>query len=250
MSNDTRTAKTIKKKRRRKKRYLLRFFIILLLCVGAYFLLHIDYFDVNGIGVAGNDEVSDEKVIELSRLEVGENIFDIHPWFVEKRIKKNLYIADADVKRKLPDMIEIVITERTGKAQFTMGKNYVIADSEGMVIEICKDQRSVTLIEGVTVEKAKVKKDIEIAETDRYERAQAMIIAAEEGDLYFKKIVMSKVNVQAYIYDTLVCEGRYKDVMDSIEKGALKSVVFDLYQKGAESGVISVGSNNYCSFTP
>ena len=37
--------------------------------------------------------------------------------------------------------------------------------------------------------------------------------------------------------------------MTAIKSGALKAVVYELYQKGVESGVISVGSNNYCSFT-
>ena len=59
MRRDNRTEKTIKKKRRRKKHYRLRFIICLLICVGLYFISHIDYFTVDGIAVAGNEEVSD-----------------------------------------------------------------------------------------------------------------------------------------------------------------------------------------------
>ena len=55
---------------------------------------------------------------------------------------------------------------------------------------------------------------------------------------------------RAYIYDKLVCKGKYNDVIRSIETGELKLVVYDLYQKGIEKGVINIGSNNYCSFTP
>ena len=81
-----------KKKRRKKKRYLLKFIIFLLICTGLYFAVHIDYFVVDGIAVAGNTEVSDEEVIKLSEIKTGENIFDVHPWFAERRIKKKISI--------------------------------------------------------------------------------------------------------------------------------------------------------------
>ena len=240
----------IKKKKRRKKHYLLRLIVIIAACIGLYFVLHLDFFTVNGIAVVGNDEISDEEVIELSELETGVNIFDVHPWFVQNRIKKNLYIESVDVDRKLPDKIEIRITERSGKAQFAMGKKFVITDNDGMVLEISKEQRKVTLVEGVTPEKAKPKKDIEVKEQGVYKKSMELISATEQNDLYFKKINISGSDVEAYVYDTLVCRGKYDNVMKAVESDALKAVVYNLYQNGTESGVINIGSNNYCSFTP
>jgi hypothetical protein len=67
--------------------------------------------------------------------------------------------------------------------------------------------------------------------------------------MYFKKIVISGSRVNAYVYDNLVCKGEYDNIMTTLENGAIKSVVFDLYQKGTEKGTINIGSNNYCSFT-
>ena len=90
---------------------------MILLCVGIYFGVHIDYFKVDGIAVVGNEEISDEEILKLSELEVGENIFDVHPLFAQHRIKENLYIEKVRVKRKLPNKIEISVTERSGKAQ-------------------------------------------------------------------------------------------------------------------------------------
>ena len=120
MRRDNRAEKVHKKRRRRKKRYLLRFLLLILLCVGIYFGVHIDYFKVDGIAVVGNEEISDEEILKLSELEVGENIFDVHPLFAQHRIKENLYIKKVRVKRKLPNKIEISVTERSGKAQFQM----------------------------------------------------------------------------------------------------------------------------------
>ena len=240
-----------KKKRRKKKRYLLKFIIFLLICTGLYFAVHIDYFVVDGIAVAGNTEVSDEEVIKLSEIKTGENIFDVHPWFAERRIKKkNLYIEDVDVKRKFPNEIEITVTERSGKAQFVKGKRYIITDNDGKVLDIAKEEQQVTLVENIKVKEAELDKDIEVDKTGEYDKAMKIIKLMEEGDLYFKKLVVDGSKVTVCIYDGLYCKGTYDNVVDCIESGALKTVVFDLYQKGTESGIINIGSNNYCSFTP
>lgn len=252
MRADNRTEKSAKKKKRKKKRYLLRLVIIIAACIGLHFVLHIDYFTIDGITVAGNKAISDEEITKLSEIKVGDNIFDAHPVFAQRRIKKNLYIEDVDVKRLLPNMIEIVVDERSGKAQLAMDKKFVIVDEEGRVLEIAKEEQKVTSIADVEVKKAKADKELEVDEKDEdvYNKALALINAAEAGDLYFKKIVIQGNAVEAYIYDTLVCKGIYSDVMKCIENGALKATVFDLYQKDREKGVINIGSNNYCSFTP
>lgn len=252
MRADNRTEKSAKKKKRKKKRYLLRLVIIIAACIGLHFVLHIDYFTIDGITVAGNKAISDEEITKLSEIKVGDNIFDAHPVFAQRRIKKNLYIEDVDVKRLLPNMIEIVVDERSGKAQLAMDKKFVIVDEEGRVLEIAKEEQKVTSIADVEVKKAKADKELEVDEKDEdvYNKALALINAAEAGDLYFKKIVIQGNAVEAYIYDTLVCKGKYSDVMKCIENGALKATVFDLYQKDREKGVINIGSNNYCSFTP
>ncbi len=250
METENRTQKNTKKKKRRKKRYLLKFLIFILVCVGAYFLLHIEYFTVDGITVAGNKDISDKEILKLSELNTGENIFDVHPMVAQRRIKKNLYIEDADVSRKLPNMIEIVVKERSGKAQFIKGNKYVVTDNEGRVLDVTKEAQKVTLVENVKVKRAKIDKEVRIENTAVYERSMDMISAMESGDLYFKKLLVNGSNVEAYVYDGLVCKGNYENVMAAITSGALKAVVFDLYQKDIKTGTINIGKNNYCSFTP
>lgn len=252
MRADNRTQKNVKKKKRKKKRYLLKLIIIILACVALHLILHIDYFTIDGITVAGNKEIPDAEITKLSEIKVGDNIFDVHPVFAEKRIKENLYVADVNVKRMLPDRIDIIVEERGGKAQFINGKEFIIIDGEGLVLELAKEEQKVTVVENVKVKKAKLDKVIETKDKDEevYNKSMALINAADVGDLYFKRVVVQGDRVEAYIYDTLVCEGRYADVMKCIENGALKATVFDLYQKDKEKGVINIGANNYCSFTP
>ena len=126
----------------------------------------------------------------------------------------------------------------------------MVADNDGMVLDITKEAQKVTLVEDIKVNKAELKKDIEVKETEIYEKAMNIIKTAETGDLYFKKLSISGNTVSAYIYDGLICKGSYKNLIECMKNGTLKTVVFDLYQKDVESGVINIGSNNYCSFTP
>lgn len=242
--------KTSGRKKRRKKHYLLKFIIIIAVIAGIYAGLHIDRFDINGVAVGGNKEISDEDILKLSGISIGDNIFDTHPWSVERKIKKNLYIETVDVKRKLPDKIEIIVRERSGKAQFTMGDKYVITDNTGMVLEVSNDARNVTTVSGVTVTGAEPEKTVEVKESSEYSKAMSLIKAAEEGDLYFKSIDINGSRVTAKVYKKLRCRGQYSNFINAIENQTLKAVIFDLYQKGKDRGMISIGSNGYCSFSP
>ena len=197
-----------RRKKRHKKNYLLRIILIICVCVALYFILHIDYFTIDGIAVVGNQAISDEEVLKRSELSVGDNIFDAHPWLTERKIKRNLYIEEADVKRKLPNHIEITVKERSGKAQIKMDDQFVIIDHSGLVLEVADQEQKATLLEGITVKSAELNDDIIVGETNRYNKAMNLVKLAEEGDLYFKRIAFSKSQVNAYIYDDLVCTGR------------------------------------------
>lgn len=250
MVNENRTVRTVRKKKRRKKRYILKICLIILVCIGLYYVTHIDYFSITGIAVIGNKEISDEEIRELSGLHTGESLFDVHPFFVQKKIKNNLYIADVNVDRKFPNEVEIIVTERSGKAQVAYGKKYAVTDNDGTVLEVSDKVRKVTLIKGIEAEEAELGKKIKVNDADTWNRNMKIVRVMEENDLYFKKIKIEGEDVKAYIYDKLVCKGKYDDVIENIENDALKLVVYDLYQKGIEKGVINIGSNNYCSFTP
>ena len=238
------------KRKHRKKNYILRIVIVLAIIVAAVFCAHLDYFNVDGIAVVGNENISDEEIIKQSGIETGGSVFDIHPFIVQHRIKKNLYIDDVNFNRKLPDKVEIIVKERSLLAQFSMDGKFVITDSEGMVLDISKEAQKATLIEGVTVTDAEKKETIKIKESNGLEKTLDLLIAMDESDLYFKKIVFSGAKTEAYVYDELKCSGRYDDLMSAISSGTLKKVIYDLYQKGTEEGTVNVYSNDYCFFTP
>ena len=238
------------KRKHRKKHYLLRIGIVLAVLIAAFCCAHLSYFDVNGIAVIGNEELTDEEIIKQSEIQMGESVFDVHPLLVQHKIKKNLYVEKVNVNRNLPDKVEIIVTERTLLAQFHKDGKFIVTDSEGMVLDISKEAKQATLIEGVTVKEAEKKETIVIKEHAGLERVLDLINTTDENDLYFKRIVFNKTKVDAYVYDNLKVTGKYDYLMSSIKSGTLKKVIYDLYQKDIEKGTVNVYNNDYCFFTP
>lgn len=238
------------RKKHKKKHYILRAVIVAAVLCAAFLCGHLSYFNVDGIAVIGNEDISDEEIIKLSGIETGESIVDVHPLLVQHKIKENLYIEKVNVNRSLPNKVEIIIKERSILAQFHRDSGYVITDAEGMVLDITKEAHKATLIEGLTVTEAEKKETIKIKENGGLEKTLELITVTDENDLYFKKIEFSGSKVHAYIYDTLKCSGRYDDLISAISSGTLKKVIYDLYQKGIEKGTVNVYNNDYCFFTP
>ena len=242
---------THKRRKHKKKRYLLRLLILAIACGIAVGIMHLPYFNVQKIVVNGNQEITDEEVIKLSGVKTGQSIFDVHPLWVNHKVKtKNLYVEKVTVDRKFPKKVTLTIKEKRAMAQIQKGNKYVVMDIDGTVIEVAKEEKHATLIENVHVKTATRKDPVEVKETVVLEKALDLIVTADQNDMYFKKIVIDGKNVEAYIFDSLVCKGKYKNLVSCLESGTLKSVVYDLYQKDKETGTITVSSNNYCFFTP
>ena len=242
-------------RKHRKKNWALRLIIIAGAIAVFVVVANMQYFEIKETAVIGNKVVSDKKILKLSQIQEGDSIFFLNPLLTGSRIKENKYIETVKIKQHLPGTVEIYVTERERAAQFLLlkengKKRYVVTDAKGMVLGIHKKKKHVTLVGNVTVTNAVKGSTVQVDNTGVYHRAMELIATAKEGDLYFKTIHIKGSLVEAYIYDDLKCEGRFKDIISSIKSGELKAVVYRLYQEDVEKGIIYVGENNYCSFTP
>ena len=150
---------------------------------------------------------------------------------------------------KPPDTIEIIVAEKPARAQLVMGENYVIIDNGGKVIEISRTEKPATLIENVDVLKAERKKKVKVKQEELLTKSLELVKITEDSDMYFKSFSIKENKVEAHIYDSLICRGEYDNLVSCLESGILKSVVYDLYQKGKEKGTITVSDHDYCFFT-
>ena len=154
------------------------------------------------------------------------------------------------LKRSLPDTVVIEITERKQTAAIVYGEKYVVIDGNGTVLRKTSVEPKITVIKGLTISKLSVGEEIETEEKVLFRQTLEMLSSMEKGDMYFKKVELSKVQIKAYVFDHLICEGTPENLMQSMESGSLQSVIQELMNRKIERGTIKVSGDDYISFTP
>lgn len=239
-----------KKKKRKKKNYLLRLLVIIAVGVGLYFLLSSELFDVDSVKIQNNKYYTVEQVKDKAGVKVGENIFNIKSGKIKDNLLKDPYFENVKIHRKLPSTVVIDVTERKEAAAVAFNQQYIIIDSNGLVLRKSSEVPKLTIIEGLTVKKAVEGKALQVEGNSILAHTLEMLKSMKGTELYFKKIDISSVIIKAYIYDQLICEGTPANLMENIKNGNLEATLYDMVNKGIERGVLKVGSDNYCSFDP
>lgn len=240
-----------KKKVRKKKHYLLRILIFAGIIAGVCLFLSSGIFTVKEIAVEGNHYYNDEQVINMGGAKTGVNIFlGADKSSVKDKLLENPYFSNAEVHRKLPGKLIIKVEERTQIAAFTYGDTFVIVDTAGTVLRKSDVDPKLTLLTGLTISKLAVGETIEAEEKTALDSTLNMLETMQDGDIFFKKIDVSKVIIKAYILDTLIVKGTPKQMKKAIESGDLQKVVNNLLKNKTIRGTINLGEHNYMSFSP
>ena len=239
------------KKIRKKKNYLLRFLIIAVILAGIGLFLSSVFFDIKTIEVEGNHYYTDDEVINLAGAKTGVNLF----WGagileIDDHLLQDPYFAQVKVSRKLPSTLVIQVEERTQIAAVVYGDQYIVIDKDGTVLRKSDVDPKITLLTGLTVSKLNKGEPIEAEEASSLQTTLDMLDTMQDGDIYFKKIDVSKIVIRAYIYDTLVVKGTAKQMLSAIESGNLQKVVNNLFKNDTTRGTIHLGDHNYMPFSP
>ncbi|MGI6747593.1 MAG: cell division protein FtsQ/DivIB [Anaerovoracaceae bacterium] len=240
--------KVKKKRKRKKKRYLLKFFILLILAASLYFFFSSSMFDIQKITVENNNHYTKEQLISLAGVRTGENLFKASLSQMKENLLADPYVKNVKLRKRLPAEVVISVQERSEDAAVPYGNKYILIDSEGMVLRISDIEPAVTLITGTIVTNMEPGTPLKVEQNALLNDILKLIQKVKEHELYFKKIETSNLIIKAYIYDQLICEGTPENIMDNL--GSLKEVLYDLYKKGIERGVIRMGSDEYFSFSP
>ena len=237
-----------KKKKRKKKHYLLRFIVLVAFATGMYFFFTSSLFDIQQLTVDNNSHYTEEQVISLAGAKTGENLFEASLSQMKEKLLADPYMKNVKLKRKLPAEVVIIVEERKEDAAVPYGNKYIIIDNEGMVLRIADQEPALTLLLGMTIKNMEPGTPLEVEDNTALTDTLKLLEAVKEHELFFKKIDISSIMIKAYIYDQLVCEGKPDDILDNLD--SLQEVLYDLYTKGIERGVIKMGSDKYFSFSP
>ena len=142
-------------KRQRRLRRLLSFILaitIIVILVG--FFLRSDFFNINNISIEGNSNISKEKLLHISSIIEGENIFRISTKTAKENIMKLPYVKSVQIKRKFPKEIEIEVVEREEKLLVKNISMYYVVDEEGHVLnEIDSNIENLPVVLGLKTDK-------------------------------------------------------------------------------------------------
>lgn len=240
-----------KRKVYKKKHYLLKFTIFVIVCVALFFFLNSSFFNIGTIDVKNSNYYSEEDVLTIANVKEGVNIFlGIDKGDIVNRLEKNPYFVDVDVIRKFPNFLVIDVHERKQIAAIEYGNQYIVIDSNGIILRKTDIEPKLTILEGLTISKLKIGSAVEAEEKANLRNTLKMLSVMESSDIFFKKISMSKVLIRGYIYDQLICQGTPKEMLNAIEKGNLQKVLNKLFKNDTKRGTIILGGDENVSFSP
>ncbi|MBR4641190.1 MAG: FtsQ-type POTRA domain-containing protein [Selenomonadaceae bacterium] len=148
----------IKKRRRRRKRNVGRLFrgIIFLVVSAAVlgFFVYVPFFTLNEIRLDGAKYLTQEDILRIGDIYMGEQLFRLETDVVQSRLSKDLRIEEVSVRRKLPHTLEIKIKERRPLATIACDYGYLDLDTNGIVIDSYKTIKTmqIPMITGATLQ--------------------------------------------------------------------------------------------------
>ena len=92
------------------------------------------YFKARSVYVDGNHRLSTLQVLDQALIMPDANILSVNLQAARKRLRAHPWIAEAQLSRKIPDGIEIRITEQKAAAIIDVGRRFLI-DEQGTVFK-------------------------------------------------------------------------------------------------------------------
>lgn len=109
-------------------------FFLFLAVTAAFVLLRSPLFQIQQITVQGNITLSRDKIVDMSGLAPGQNIFKVDLGAARARLLGLPAVKDCSVSRRLPDRVVILVQERRAAAALPVAGGLWLVDDDGVVI--------------------------------------------------------------------------------------------------------------------
>ena len=176
-----------KEKRLKIIKAILKIILFIAIIAGiAAFLLVSPVFNIKEISVSGNNKIQATEIESLSQLNIEQNIFRFSKENVKNNIKQNAYIDSVEIKRKLPNKIEINVTERTPAYQIKFGNAFAYIDEKGNILEINEEDLKLPLITGckTQVEDFKAGNMMQEEDVTKLDTVNSIIRVSKSNEIY------------------------------------------------------------------
>lgn len=246
----------MKKKRKRRvntSNLMILLSFLLMMTIGMYSILNSSLFNTNKVEVKGNKNVEKDEILKDLDIRKDKNIFMYNIENMEKLVLENPYIEEVQVKRKLPDKLQILIKEKEIYAIIKDKDNYCYIDKEGNCIEkikeISNEESSLIVDIDYIIDE---NNNIEFKDEETKEGLLYLLECLRENNLD-KKIV--KVNyekddiINMYTKDGIkIILGNDKDLDYNISR--MGYIISDLQDDVKRKGTIDLTYENYAVYKP
>lgn len=138
-------------KNKKKKRNLkIAKYSFLIICIIAIIIATMTspLFNIKEITVEGNEKTTNDEIVGLSEISIGENTYKTNMKKAKEKILENSYINSVEIKRKLPSKVLITVEERKTTFMIEYGSAYVYINNQGYILEISSEKLEVPIIQG------------------------------------------------------------------------------------------------------
>lgn len=163
---NTQKQNIINKKRKAILRLIKWTSLIIIIIGGVIYALLSPMFNIKTINVVGNSKISSDEIISLSKIELEKNMFQHSKKEIIKNIKENAYIEDVQVKRKIPDTIEVIITERKATFKFQIANAYAVINNQGYILKVSDKTDDLPIIVGIETPQENIQTGNRLCEED------------------------------------------------------------------------------------
>ncbi|MFR3875449.1 MAG: cell division protein FtsQ/DivIB [Clostridia bacterium] len=181
-----------KRRQKREKRFrilkiILKILLLFAIIIGILLFLFISpVFNIKKINVQGNSKINTEEIESLSKINMNENIFRFSSRQIEENVKENAYIDTVEVKRKIPNTVEIIVTERETKYQLEYGNAFVYIDGNGNILEISNENANLPIIRGYSTVQENIQVGNKLVDEDcnKLLTVEKFLRAAKSNEIY------------------------------------------------------------------
>jgi hypothetical protein len=108
------------------------------LCYGGWegyrWFTHAEMFTIAGVDVKGVRSMRDEDIREVATMFTGQNVFRVDLGAATRRVMADPWVRDVRIERRLPNRINMFVTERVPRAVLHASNGKYLIDGEGVVM--------------------------------------------------------------------------------------------------------------------
>ncbi len=158
-----------------------------------YFIFTSAWFNIKEVNITGNNYLSGQTIINQGGIEFQTNLFHFDTNKAELKLLQHPWIAEASIKKALPNKLNINIAERKPNILLYHNENYYLISEAGVVLTILpefKNDFDLYLITGIDIGNIKAG---EVIRGQEYENVKRIIYALDNifPDQFYKIQVIS-----------------------------------------------------------